>query len=410
MATEQTTILSKREHEQALGRNRAKRFYSKNKNKIVAAQQERRVKQRTELGEIRAARQLVRAAPPPIDPATFQYQYVGPTVTEIADPNLPSGFKFTEVSLKKILEEDPWFITSKGLISGSKSAYKTAVTRIFQVCRKENLLSCLGLGNYKDFFIGIENDIWKKTGLPYSDNTTKATFQGILFLMDHYMRFSMEEAHYKEVHAACKLIFDKYNDLSTKQNKTRQETHIVPTFEEYLAKCRAMYDLTSKEVMIALLYSILPVRDDFKAMTIIDKESDDDKINNFLLSNGTTMKFIINNFKTHEKYQCITMTIDHDNVDEEILYNLIRGWMFTKKLKTGDYFVKKSPLSPFVSKMNASLGYDDAKGINFFRHIAVSQLKGDVSFEESKALSDRMGHSLYTQSLYTRKITVVETD
>ena len=68
-----------------------------------------------------------------------------------------------------------------------------------------------------------------------------------------------------------------------------------------------------------------------------------------------------------------------------------------------------SPLTKFVGDMNRALGYADAGGVNLFRHMRVSTfMKGNPTFEEREALAEEMGHSLITQTAYTRNIIITE--
>ena len=374
---------TKRQHQLELGRQRAKRFYAKHRDEIVVAQRVRREQVKEKEAEVEAE-------------TPFEYQFVA---KEKVKAVVPKNIKqFDEASLKTILDNDPWFTSE-----ASRRSYKSAVHRIFQVCDGKDLISCLK--NYVGFLKRIETDIYPKTGEAYSTNTLKSTFQSILFLLDHYLRFKMKEGHYHAVHSATSYLFDKYIHLSQKQNIDRQTTHQVPTFEEYSAKCLHLYGLESKQYLLALLYSILPVRDNFCDMTIIDSIVDDDDENNFLILSGGEMIFKINKFKTRTKYLKITYTVNQQNEDENLLYTLMSKWIY-KKRKMGGTLFGKSPLSTFVSEMNSALGYENMGGINLFRHIAVSQQQEGVTFEESKALSDKMGHSLFTQGTYRRRVRI----
>ena len=202
-----------------------------------------------------------------------------------------------------------------------------------------------------------------------------------------------------------KSAFEKFKDKSITQLEVAQKTIHYPSFNEYLDRVTNKYGEASKEYLISYLYSQFTVRDDFKNMKIIQKNSDDNKEDNFILINGNKMMFIINNFKTKNKYQRLEFTVTGK------LKTLLLQWTKTKKIGYNDLLFGKSSLSPFVSKLNKSLGYDNLKGVNIYRHMRVSDLykgKKDLTFEEREKLSNEMGHSLIVQSQYKRNLKVTD--
>jgi hypothetical protein len=183
-----------------------------------------------------------------------------------------------------------------------------------------------------------------------------------------------------------------------------QQTVEYPTFNEYLNKVINQYGETSKEYLVSLLYSQFTLRDDYKGLKIIQHNSDDNKQYNFLLINGNKMVFIINNFKTKNKYQRLEFIVTGQ------LNKLLLEWTKTKKIGYGDLLFGKSSLSPFVSKLNKSLGYEGLAGVNIYRHMRVSDVhqKKNITFEERLQLADSMGHSITVQKQYKRNLKVTD--
>ena len=149
------------------------------------------------------------------------------------------------------------------------------------------------------------------------------------------------------------------------------------------------------------------MRDNFKALRIIEDEKENDGVNNFLLFNKKQFKIIINDFKTKKKYKIVTYVYNAKNADEKELKQLLSKYISFNNIVYGSFIFGKSPLSDFVSKMNNKLGYET--GVNLYRHMKVTQAYGKkLTFEERNKLASQMGHSISTQKSYKRNIT--ETD
>jgi hypothetical protein len=165
----------------------------------------------------------------------------------------------------------------------------------------------------------------------------------------------------------------------------------------------------SKQYLVALLYSIFTVRDNYKKMKLIKSQKENDGVNNFILSDGKTIKIFINDFKTKAKYEFLTYTYNQKNNDEKELKKLIEKWININGLVYGDYIFGKTSLSKMVGDMNKMLGYEEHKAINFYRHIRVSEEHGkNLSFEKRQKLADQMAHSIFTSKKYKRNIHITE--
>ena len=57
--------------------------------------------------------------------------------------------------------------------------------------------------------------------------------------------------------------YDRYKDLSAEVNEEKIQTQIVPSFKQYLQEVKNMFGQESKQYLVALLYSIFTVRDNY---------------------------------------------------------------------------------------------------------------------------------------------------
>ena len=113
--------------------------------------------------------------------------------------------------------------------------------------------------------------------------------------------------------------FNRYKDLSADENEEKIQTQIVPSFKKYLQEVKNMFGQESKQYIVALMYSIFTVRDNYKKMKIIKTQKDKDGVNNFILVDGKTIKIFINDFKTKSKYELLKYIYNPKNTDEKEL-------------------------------------------------------------------------------------------
>ena len=385
LTPKQQTDLEKYNRKKAQDSARQRAYYERNKANVLKRQKVAREIKSAANKQIQNELNECYNDEPELEPE--------PDYTQMENVVLPSNnSNYTQDEIIALLKNDE-NIKSKN----TRITYVSSIKRLFTMTGCADLKNCLN--SYKKMLNSIEKS-------EYSINSIKQTIQSLLFVSDKYNIlhniFSKKKAD--DLKKFFKSAFEKFKDKSISELEQKQSTIAYPSFNEYLNKVKNKYEETSKEYLLSYLYSQFTVRDDFKNMMIIDKISDDNGEDNFLLINRNKMMFIINNFKTKNKYQKLQYT-----AVGKLKKMLLE---FTKNKKIGDLLFGKSSLSPFVSKLNKSLGYDTKQygAINIYRHMRVSDLyKGDkqnLSFEEREALSNEMGHSLTVQKQYKRYLKV----
>lgn len=364
----------KRLHILNLGKERSKRHYEKNKQKILYDRKIARETVKSNLNQIKEQNVIVPVVPEPEPEAVFDKS------------------KITKLTLDECIS----------LIKNSNYGLSTQNTYLNDIKRFFKVSNCL---NLKECFRTPQKIIDAILNSEYSINTKKQTLQIIVILIDGLKVFELikvSKNNAKKVSDLFQYHFAEHKEHSNDLNEERAQMEI-PTFKQYLTKVETEYGLNSKEYLIILLYSVLTLRDNFKAMKIIQNKNENDGKNNFLLiqnvNNKTNLTFYINNYKTKKKYNKFVFNKFTGELKKRIL-----DWITLKKLSYGDYLFGKSPLSPFISNLNKTLFSDTINGINLLRHIRVSETDPNLSFAERNKLAANMLHSLATQKKYRQLI------
>lgn len=418
LTPKQQTDLEKYNRKKAQDSARQRAYYERNKANVLKRQKTAREKKKNEMDQIQEQlSNCVITEPEPEPDYTQMENVVIDKRVAVSDLN---NIDFTEKELLAIIKNDDNIESVK-----TRNTYYQDIIRVFQVTGCPNFKKCLT--SYKKMMENIINskkpkkiskkkqkETEEKQSEPesYAINTIKQTIQSILYVGTHYMNdfktiFSDKKA--KDIKEYFDTQFQKYKELSKIELEEKQQSTAYPTFDEYLDKVLEKYGENSKEYLVSYLYSLFTVRDNFKEMTLIDNVKNNNKKDNFLLITRTNIKFIINVFKTKGKFERLEYT-----VTDEKLKDLLKQWIedpknVTNRKKNGNYLFGKTSLSPFVSKLNKSLGYTDHSAINIYRHMRVSDVhqKKDITFEERKKLADTMGHSITVASQYRRNLTVI---
>ncbi len=361
-----------------LGRARSARNYAKNKEKILNDRKIARVTVRTKIDEIKEQNVVLPVVPEP-------------------EPVLENAVVFDKSKIKKLtLDECISLIKNSSYGESTQKTYLTDIKRFFKISACEDLRVC---------FRKPQQMIDVILNSDYAINTKKQTLQIIVVLIDQFKVFELIKVSKKNAKKVSDLFqyhFAEHKEKSTELNDTRAEMKI-PTFSQYLSKVKTEYGENSKEYLIILLYSVLTLRDNFKAMKIIQNKNENNGIDNFLLlknvNNKTFLTFYINDYKTKGKYNKFVFNKFTGELKKRIL-----DWIAEKKLNYGDYLFGKSPLSPFISNLNKILFSDTIGGVNLLRHIRVSETDPNLSFAERNKLAANMLHSLATQKKYRQLI------
>lgn len=404
---ELTAELCAERREKIKTQNRAavKKYYEdpENKKKKLEAQRKRRAEQKAKCNELMNTNDDDNVPPPPPD---YEPDYEPEAVViepeaVVIIPN--ASTQFTEQEIIELIKND------KGITKKTRETYIVDIKRVFTTTGCSNMKGCLT--SYKKMMTSIVNGKNPKTQQAYSINSIKQTLQSVLFVGTKYMdnfELLFKKPKASQIKKYIQTQFEKYKELSKNQNTVRQSTKEYPTFNDYLSKVIEIFGKNSKEYLISYLYSVFTVRDNFKNMLIIDNIKDNNGKDNFLLISRNKMMFIVNDFKTKKKYQKLEFTVTDAKLKQMIKAYINDPVNIRNREKFGKYLFGKSSLSPFVSKLNKSIGYDELGGINVFRHMRISDSNPNISFEERKKLSDSMGHSITVQSQYRRNLKIIE--
>ena len=369
-------------HIQDLAKARAKKYYEKNKQKILEKRKLEREELNKTIQEIKEKQKIPIIVTEP---------------DELIDEPLVSMSSTADYTREDIIE----LIKQQNYEKKTQKTYIADVNRIFKITKCKSIIPCLK----KTDMIIKEIKNGKYRGQLYATNTLKQTFQMLVIIIDRFLinNSNFNKNQLKTTKDKINLEFDRYKELSSIETEDKVYNGVVPSFKTYLQQVKEMFGQDSKHYLIALLYSIFTMRDNFKALRIIENETENDGINNFLLFNKKQFKIIINNFKTKKKYKIVTYVYNSKNTDEKELKQLLSKYIDFNNIVYGSFIFGKSPLSDFVSKMNSKLGYDT--GVNLMRHIRVSDAYGKkLSFEERNKLANQMLHSMATQKNYKRSI------
>jgi len=389
MATELSTeqFLAKREHQASLARARSKKSYEKHKDKKIEYMKNKRAAEKKMYSDILKSQAAVNEI------------QVNLEQNNIEDPVEPEEDLVAGVlTQKKCID---LISASETYGESTKKSYISDIKRLFKVTQCTDLKVC---------FKSPKTMLNKINNSNYAINSKKQTIQIVVVLIDKFgilKLINMSAKQTKVVRNIFKHHFDSLKEQSTVQNDERVRTEVVPKFSEYLSKIKKEYTEKSKQYLVALLYSIFTIRDNFKNMTIIEFDNQDDGKNNFILfKNLRTPKFtfIINDYKTKKQYEKLKFEVTDAKLKKALLW-----WIGEKKLAYGNLLFGKTSLSTFVSNMHKQIGFENALGINFFRHMRVTEHNTSgkkLTFDERKKLADSMGHSLLTQSKYQRNLLI----
>jgi len=424
LTDEQRIALEKQEKKRAQERARSKKYYHSNPRRVLDRQKKAREKKSTQNKQIQNELQDCYNNEPQHDFTQMENEVIERPV-DVSDLD---NIDFTRAELLALIKNDKSIVSAK-----TRDTYYQDIIRVFQITGCANFKKCLT--NYKKMMTSIINskkpikekkekkksknaEEKEKEKEPepepesYAINTIKQSIQSIMFIGSQYMNdfkrlFNEQKA--SNIKKYFDTQFQKYKELSRLELEEKQQNTEYPTFDEYLGKVLEKYGENSKEYLVAYLYSLFTIRDNFKSTTIISSIKDDNKKDNFLLINSNKMVFIINDFKTKKKYERLEYT-----VTDAKLKKLLKNWVdkpqniANRKKGKNNYIFGKSSLSPFISQLNKSIGYNNLQGVNAMRHMRVSDIhqKKDITFEERKKLADSMAHSITVASQYRRNLKV----
>lgn len=342
-------------HQAKLNRERQKRWYEKNKEKVLAKKKE------------------------------VRNQTIEPREKTTAD--LPDNASITS-SLKN-------HTPTEDIGASSFKKYADNLKDLIRITDCEHLLECLK--KPKEIIRLITTAISNR-GTPYKANSKKAFITAVLT--------AVEQLNLKVSASAVKQYkhYDELLDIEVANEVTQNVNLKVEKFSKYLENVKNEYGETSTFYLLARLYNEATVRDNYGDLKIIrnDNESINDNLTNYIKvpKKFGTAKVFINKHKTSKKGSII-ITLSSE------LTKLIKNYMEVHKMKEGDslFGVNKNGLTDYISKANKKLGYKGA--VNLFRHMKIAeQLDNDGVHDPELRLrlAKDMGHSPAIQLTYNRVI------
>lgn len=306
---------------------------------------------------------------------------------ETAEPELPQNTDVIQ-RLRTILEADP---TVK---AGSVKTHCDSLKAFMRITECADLGKCLK--SPKKIIDMLENADSNR-GTVFSVNSKKAYIEGVIVAITR-LKLKIPQSAVKKYDE----YFNKLKILSKNQTIEKAISEPVENFNTYLTKAKEVFGATSKQYLLAKVYNEAPLRDDFHRLKIVatDKEATESDTNYIKVPRSGNARVITNKYKTDKRYGVIRIDLTNG------LTNLIREYINSNNIRYGEgLFGNSKSLSDFASKMNKSLGYKG--GVSLFRNMKVStELEGKAMNDATLRLelANKMGHAPVTQYSYLRKL------
>jgi len=344
------TAIEKDEHRKMLQRERAKRYYAKNKEKVLEKNR-----------------------------LTYAINHGVDKLVEADNEVI--------IELKKIIKQHTNInpATGDNIINASKVWCK--VLNINTITALKNKVT----SNPYEVIDRIDTACYGNENKDYSNNSKRNYLAHLFNICD-----ALEITLPKKAKTAYQDKINEYNmdDLKRviKRNNVEKETLI--TFDEYISRVKQIYTDNSLQVLLVLLYSELTCRDDYGRLIIIDDTKKATGNKNYIFVGKRDVKIILNQFKTDKVYKKIQSKLSYE------LANKIKSYISANGMNINDELFPYDNMSPIICDINKKIGVEG--GINTLRRIAIkTELTSDKTTPESQQkLADIMGHSLNIQQTY----------
>ena len=318
----------------------------------------------------------------------YQMDRYVPKTKTVIEYELPIITENTVYNLNELL----------GLIlkSDGYQSIETQKTHSYNIKRLFDLTGMSSFNEMNERYKEIA-DLFKNpaNGKNYSINSLRATISTLLATISKF-----------NIDLFSKKALDAFNDIystwlmkSIEQNDERVEKITVPTFTTYLRKIKAKFGEGSKQYLVAMLYSVFTIRDNYAGMIFTSETRLDDLNNYMVIMDNDDVVIYLHNFKTDKRYDRIIFKLPVG------VKKLVLNWIYKNDIRFGDKLFKESSLSPFVSDMHKAINYEGQGSINLFRHMRVAELDG-ATYEEKIETAKQMAHSVVTQKKYHRNLEV----
>lgn len=230
--------------------------------------------------------------------------------------------------------------------------------------------------------------------IKYSPETLKVVGQTILWLIMN-LPLPVKVENYRRYESWVSLL--KFRSVEYKTIQQNDTQNSVLPYDVYLEKILNHFGNQSPEFLIASLYNDINARDDFGSLEIVSSipKAIDNAVNYLVLPKSGNGTIILNEYKTKNAYGkkvfplSITLT---DLIRNFIQKNKITTHLFPRNTKNG--------LTKRVSVMNDAIGLDGS--INILRRMRIT----DFLNRENNTIEDRIQfandsmHSLNMQPYY----------
>ena len=241
----------------------------------------------------------------------------------------------------------------------------------------------------------------------YGIDKKKDVLATLLFVIDKLkVPFPNElRVKYKKIHAV-------YLEQSRRKTQERKKggkdgiNTVRPFLHEILPEIKEKYGVESKEYLVALLYKIGCMRDDYGGIIIINRDlpNGDDTDNNYLyVPRGKgNCKLVIQKYKTDNAYRVMSFAM---NAEES---KIVRNYITRHKiaLNTMLFPSNGNGLSSFVSNMLKDIGITNGSGVNYLRHSIISEQMFNKNYTDAELveLAYSCAHSVQSHLDYVRPI------
>lgn len=318
-----------------------------------------------------------------------------PVLAPIAQPqpaNTPAAGPFKTFTFDQAHDLLANRLTGKG---GQTKVYLGSLARIKLAVGKNcnNLVECIR--NYKMLIAKLTSDKReipkanrRGTNMYYGKSAMIQDLQTILILIDDA---PLDVS--KEIKSKYSLERDLLNKDSSDDNALRNATEKLMPYAEVVQKVVAKYGATSKMGLVFRLYEIIPARDNFAGLNVINTESDatNERKNYVVINKTSPVRFIINDFKTSGKYDKIDVELPTAFSDE------IKKYREETKNKTKGFLFGSSKLSAPISKALLEVGAKkpgQSGSVDLIRRMISSNPAATARERAEKA--QQMKHTLQT--------------
>jgi hypothetical protein len=307
-------------------------------------------------------------------------------VEVMVEPELPSTSEtipFVIDPLERVIELINGFDISDG-------------NKIFRINNFKTIINILKPTDYDDFIfklnkqpnknIKLINNFDYKPGKKYAENTLISFYKNILFFLDK-LNITIKDEKKNKYLDQLELL----GVVTAHKNQLKNNTSQIPSFADYLKKCKETFGPSSREYLIALMYSEIKCRDDLQMILVRDPIKLSKEKNYIVVNDYPNANVIINNYKTSDKYGLYSVELSEE------LTILIKSYILEHKIENGQLFFNVKNISMIVSRMNEKLGVEGLGSINLFRKMIASDAK-DLPLKQQLNISKQLKHSFKTHT------------